>query len=104
MDFVLWDLPGDFARWTGITGDFGRGSRGPSPGSGVRERPSESLKLFSLGMVESGGDGCERKKAGRKYRVLVFGCADTTTSTTASGRLSKQPIASRGRVTAIDRS
>ena len=32
-------------------GDLGRGSRGSSSGSGVRERPSESLKLFSLGIV-----------------------------------------------------
>ena len=49
MDFVLWDMS-----------DFGRGAEradvrggGPSSSSmsGVRERPSESLKLFSLGIV-----------------------------------------------------
>ena len=32
-------------------GDRGRGARDSSSRSGVRERPSESLKLFSLGMA-----------------------------------------------------
>ena len=51
MDFVLWDVTGDFGRWRGRTGDRGGRLSSSSSMSGVRERPSESLKLFSLGMV-----------------------------------------------------
>ena len=50
-DFVLWDMAGDFGRWRGRTGDRGGMLSNSSSMSGVRERPSESLKLFSLGML-----------------------------------------------------
>jgi len=50
IDFVMWDMTGDLGRWTGRIGDRGGWSSKCSR-SGVRERPSESLKLFSLGMV-----------------------------------------------------
>jgi hypothetical protein len=49
IDLVLWDMAEDFGRWTEWIGDRGRSNS--SSRSGVRERPSESLKLFSLGMV-----------------------------------------------------
>ena len=67
MDFVLWDLTGDFARLTTVTGDFGRGSRGASSGSGVSERPSESLKEFSLGIVDQVVAVVSEGRPGRKY-------------------------------------
>ena len=51
MDFVLWDVTGDICRWRGRTGDRGERLSSSSSMSGVRERPSESLKLFSLGML-----------------------------------------------------
>ena len=50
-DFVLRDTTGDFGRCTERMGERGRRSSSSSSRSGVRERPSESLKLFSLGMV-----------------------------------------------------
>ena len=51
IDLVLWDTTGEIGRWTGRIGDFGRRLLSSSSRSGVRERPSESLKLFSLGIV-----------------------------------------------------
>ena len=89
IDLVLWDLTGDLARWIGTIGDLGRGSRGSSSGSGVRERPSESLKLFSLGIVDQ---VVVVVNEGENTGDLVFGCPYVTTLTTASGRSSKQPI------------
>ena len=53
-DFVLWDMTGDPGLWAGRIGDRGRRSRESSSRSGVRERPTESLKLFSLGIVVVG--------------------------------------------------
>ena len=51
MDFVLREATGDFGRFMERMGDRGGRSSSSSSRSGVRERPSESLKLFSLGMV-----------------------------------------------------
>lgn len=50
-DFVLWEVTGDVGRWIGRIGERGGTLSSSSSRSGVRERPSESLKLFSLGMV-----------------------------------------------------
>ena len=58
-DFVLWVMAGDSGLWAGRIGDRGRKS---SSRSGVRERPSESLKLFSLGIA---GQVVEVVKEGR---------------------------------------
>ena len=44
-------MTGDFGRCTGRIGDRGGMFSSSSSMSGVRERPSESLKLFSLGIV-----------------------------------------------------
>jgi hypothetical protein len=72
-DFVLRDTPGDLGRCTGRMDVRGGAGSNSSSISGVRERPSESLKLFSLGMVvllvlvvvvDVGGEAVER---------LVFG-------------------------------
>ena len=64
IDLVLWDMTGDFGRGTEWIGDLGRWSPNSSGRSGVRERPSESLKLFSLGMIAQGGSGSGYERGG----------------------------------------
>lgn len=73
IDLVMWDMTGDFGRWTERIGDLGRSNT--SSRSGVRERPSESLKLFSLGMVAQVVVAVvmEERDRGGKIESLVFG-------------------------------
>ena len=73
IDLVLWDITGDFGRWTETIGDFGRRLSNSSSRSGVRERPSESLKLFSLGMVVQVVVVMDERDRGKKAEYLVFG-------------------------------
>ena len=80
MDLVLWDMTGDFGRWAETIGDRGRLSNSSSR-SGVRERPSESLKLFSLGMVvQMVGRGVSEVWGERKQNPSCSVCPFTTES------------------------